>query len=209
MNRKANMPQGEDKTRNAGDPRAAAALRAQLAALPRHEPPSQLRSQLRVMGSQEAQKRRMWSSPTSVAAYVLGRLGLIVNNMMRPYALPVTGGLLSAVVLFSVVLTSYPMIGEIQRDVPTPVSTEPGVVSSFAFGLGDEDIVVDVSTDDQGRFMEYSLPSGQRWATDPEIRRSLENMLLCTRFRPSTRFGQPSSGKTRIIILRSSMDVRG
>jgi hypothetical protein len=203
------MPQGHNESLSAGDLRASAALRAQLAALPRHEPPSKLRSQLRVMGSQEAQRRRMWSSPATVAAYALGRLGLIVNNMMRPYAVPVTGGLLSAVVLFSIVLTSYPVIGEIQRDVPTPVSTEPGVVSSLAFGLGDEDIVVDVSIDDQGRVMEYSLPSGQRWATDPEIRRSLENTLLCTRFQPATRFGQPSSGRTRITIRRSQMDVRG
>ena len=203
------MPQGEDTTRNAGDLRATAALRAQLAALPRHEPPPQLRSQLRVMASQAAQRRRMWSNPASVAAYALSRLGLVVNNLMRPYALPVTGGLLSAVVIFSVVLTSYPMIGEIQGDVPTPVSTEPGVVSSLAFGLGDEDIVVDVSIDDQGRVMEYSLPTGQRWATDPEIRRSLENTLLCTRFQPATRFGQASWGRTRITIRRSSMDVRG
>ncbi len=203
------MPQGQDQTRNASDPGAAAALRAQLAALPRHDPPAQLRSRLRVMGSQEAQRRRMWSSPASVAAFAVSRLGLVVNNMMRPYAVPVTGGLLSAVVLFSMVLTSYPVIGEIQRDVPTPVSTEPGVVSSLAFGLGDEDIVVDVSIDDQGRVMEYSLPTGQGWATNPEIRRSLENTLLFTRFRPSTRFGQPSSGKTRITIRRSSMDVRG
>lgn len=203
------MPRGQYETQGAIDPRVTGALRAQLAALPRHDPPSQLRARLRVTGSQEAQRRRMWSSPASVAAFVFTRLGLVVNNLMRPYAVPVTGGLLSAVVLFSMVLTSYPMIGEIQSDVPTPVSTEPGLVSSLAFGLGDEDIVVDVSIDDQGRVIEYSLPTGQRWATDPEIRRSLENTLLFTRFRPSTRFGQPSSGRTRITIRRSSMDVRG
>lgn len=203
------MPHSEDRSGNYGDLRAAAALRAQLAALPRREAPVKLRSQLRVMASQEALRRRMWSSPATAAAYLLQRLGLIVNNLMRPYAVPVTGGLLSAVVLFSMVLTSYPMIGEIQGDVPTKVSTEPGVVSSLAFGLGDEDIVVDVFIDGHGRVMEYSLPSGQRWATDPEIRRSLENTLLCTRFQPATRFGQPSSGKTRITIRRSQMDVRG
>lgn len=203
------MPHSEDRSGHNGDLRAAAALRAQLAALPRQEPPVQLRSQLRVMASQEALRRRMWSNPATAAAYLLGRLGLVVNNLMRPYAVPVTGGLLSAVVLFSMVLTSYPVIGEIQGDVPTPVSTEPGVMSSLAFGLGDEDIVVDLSIDGQGRVMEYSLPAGQRWATDPEIRRSLENTLLCTRFQPATRFGQPSNGKTRITIRRSQMDVRG
>jgi len=203
------MPHSEERSERYGDLRAAAALRAQLAALPRHEAPAQLRSQLRVMASQEALRRRMWSNPAMAAAYLLGRLNLIVNNLMRPYAVPVTGGLLSAVVLFSMVLTSYPVIGEIQGDVPTPVSTEPGVMSSLAFGLGDEDIVVDLSIDGQGRVMEYSLPSGQRWATDPEIRRSLENTLLCTRFQPATRFGQPSYGKTRITIRRSQMDVRG
>jgi len=203
------MPHSEERSGQYGDLRAAAALRAQLAALPRQDAPAQLRSQLRVMASQEALRRRMWLNPATAAAYLLGRLGLIVNNMMRPYAVPVTGGLLSAVVLFSMVLTSYPVIGEIQGDVPTPVSTEPGVMSSLAFGLGDEDIVVDLSIDGQGRVMEYSLPSGQRWATDPEIRRSLENTLLCTRFQPATRFGQPSSGKARITFRRSQMDVRG
>jgi len=203
------MPHSEDRSGTFSDPRAAAALQAQLAALPRHDPPPQLRSQLRVMASQEAQRRRVWSNPSEAAAYVLRRVGLVVNNMMRPYAVPVTGGLLSAVVLFSMVLTSYPLTGDIQGDVPTKVSTEPGVVSSLAFGLGDEDIVVDVSIDGQGRVMEYSLPSGQRWATDPGIRRSLENTLLCTRFQPATRFGQPSSGRMRITVRRSQMDVRG
>lgn len=203
------MPYHEDGAGNDSVHRGDAALSAQLAALPRQEPPSRLSAHLRVVASREAQRRRMWADPASVAAYLAGRFRLMMNNMMRPYAVPVTGGLLSAVVLFSMVLTSYPVIGEIQGDVPTPVSTEPGVVSSMAFGLGDEDIVVDVSIDEQGRVMEYSLPSSQRWARDPVLRRSLENTLLCTRFQPATRFGQPSSGRMRITVRRSQMDVRG
>ena len=203
------MPYSEDRSGTQSELRGDAALSAQLAALPRHELPSRLGSRLRVMASREAQRRRMWANPSSAAAYLAGRFRLLMNNLMRPYAVPVTGGLLSAVVLFSMVLTSYPVIGEIQSDVPTSMSTEPGVVSSLAFGLGDEDIVVDVSIDEQGRVMEYSLPASQRWTTDPVLRRSLENTLLCTRFPPATRFGQPSSGRVRITVRRSQMDVRG
>jgi hypothetical protein len=55
----------------------------------------------------------------------------------------------------------------------------------------------------------YSFPDGQRWASDPEMRRSLENTLLYTKFRAATRFGQPSNGRARIIIVRSQMDVIG
>jgi hypothetical protein len=187
-------------------------VRSRLGALPAVSPPEHLRTRLRVLASREASRRRRWSSPAALVAYLAGRAGLFMDNLMRPYAVPFTGGLVSSVLLFSMLLSNYPATGPVEGDVPTPVMTSPGLLSAFAYnvtGEDGEDIVVDVSVDNQGRVTGYSFPDGQRWASDPEMRRSLENTLLYTKFRAATRFGQPSNGRARIIIVRSQMDVIG
>jgi len=185
-------------------------LRSRLRALPAVPPPAELGTRLRIVASQEAARRRRWSSPAAILRYAAERTALFVNNLMRPYAVPVTGGLASSVLIFSMILTNYPLTGHIEGDVPTPVSTEPGLVSSFSFsGVAGEDVVVDVDIDEQGRITDYSFPTGQRWASDPESRRKLENTLLYTRFKAATRFFQPVSGRATILIVRSQMDVIG
>jgi hypothetical protein len=194
------------------DPRRFDPVRSRLGALPPVAPPDALRTRLRVLASREAARRRRWSSPAALLSFFTGRAGLFIDNLMRPYAVPFTGGLVSSVLLFSMLLSNYPATGPIEGDVPTPVLTSPGLLSAFAYsvtGEDGEDIVVDVSVDYQGRVTGYSFPNGQRWASDPVTRRGLENTLLYTKFRAATRFGQPSSGRARIIIVRSQMDVIG
>jgi len=69
--------------------------------------------------------------------------------------------------------------------------------------------MVDVLVDGEGRMLDYSILDGQQWTLDAAARRSIENTLLLTRFTPATMFGQPASGKLRISLRRSHVDVIG
>ncbi|HSW49646.1 MAG TPA: hypothetical protein VLH09_05690 [Bryobacteraceae bacterium] len=139
------------------------------------------------------------------------RARLWTDAMMRPLALPMAGGLLSAVILFALVVPNFFAPHRITRnaDVPTMLSTEPIFVGMGPFGFGGDEVVVDLIVDSQGRFVEYSIPSGQAWVNDPGARRSVENALLFTRFSPGTTFGKPASSRVRITLRRSFVDVRG
>jgi hypothetical protein len=131
--------------------------------------------------------------------------------MMRPLALPLAGGLVSAVILFALVVPSFFAPHRVTHiaDVPTMLSTEPIFVGMGPFGFSGDEVVVDLTLDSQGRFVEYSIPSGQAWVKDPGARRSVENALLFTRFSPGTTFGRAASSKVRITLRRSFIDVRG
>jgi hypothetical protein len=78
------------------------------------------------------------------------------------------------------------------------------------FGYTADDIVLDVTVDSRGSLIDYSSPAGHRaWLNDPAVRRSVENALLFAVISPGTSFGQPVTGKVRITLRRSSIDVRG
>ncbi len=185
--------------------------REALRALPVLAPPKHLRISLRILASRESARRRLGEGlQVSLRKWAL-RTRLEAEALMRPLALPLAGGLLSAVILFGLVVPNFFAPHRISHaaDVPTMLSTEPSFVGMGPFGFGEDEVVVDLTVDSQGRFVDYSLPDGQTWVKDPEARRSVENALLFTRFSPGTTFGQPALSKIRITLRRSYIDVRG
>ncbi len=186
-------------------------LRTSLRSLPVLTPPRELTTRLRVIASQERARHRRHASVKALLRYWDEAARVWIHNMMRPLALPFAGGLLSAVVLFSMIA---PMYGNQDRhnirDVPTMLTTAAALKSSTAsFGIFDQDIVVDVLVDGHGRMLDYSVPPGQVWQLDPELRRSVENALLCTQFTPATMFGVPKSGRLRISFRGNRVEVKG
>lgn len=187
--------------------------RHDLRALPRLEAPADLTARLRIAGSREALRRRRTASPAAFFAHLRQEFSHHADNLMRPFAVPFAGGLISSMLLFAMLapaLTIYPMAG---IDVPTGLATEASLESSFALDLASstitEVIVVEVFIDEQGKVVDYSLPQGQNWAKNPMLVRNLENALLTTKFTPATFFGQPAAGRTRISLRRSQVEVRG
>lgn len=177
--------------------------------LPRRTPPPRLRTQLEVMASREAQRRRRRTSLRAFVQYCREEVSLLVNNLMRPLAVPAAGGVVSALVLFSSIAPSLAVNRIVASDVPTGLSTEATLVSSFSFNLSEDEVVIDVVIDEQGRVAGYSVPPGQAWTRNPSMVKNLENTLLCTKFTPATFFGVPQHGKTRITLRRSHVDVPG
>jgi len=186
--------------------------RAVLRSLPGLAPPKQLVVSLRVLASHERARRLANTRTPDFLSRWLVRARLWERIMMRPLALPVAGGLVSAVILFGLIVPNFfaPHAISSNADVPTMLSTEATVVGSGPYGIGVDEATVDMTLDSQGRFLDYSIPSGQAWVKDPGARRSVENALLFLRFAPGTTFSMPASSKIRVTLRRGSyIDVQG
>jgi anti-sigma factor RsiW len=187
-----------------------AQLRTHLRSLPARTPPAYLTTRLRVLASRERARIAIRASRGALIQHWMEHASLIAHNLMRPLALPFAGGLVSAVMLFSMlVVPQFSGNAVVSDDVPTMLTTEATVKSALSFGLADDDIVVDVLVDESGRMLDYWVPDGQQWAANPQLRRSIEKTLVCTQFTPATMFGQPASGKLRITLRRSHVEVKG
>jgi len=185
-------------------------LRTTMQTLPARRPPKELATNLRVIASQQQIVRQRHSSITSSVRYWRGNVQLWLSNLMRPVALPFAGGLVSAFFLFSMMAPMYSNNVYYENDVPTMLTTTAGLKSSpVSFGISKRDIVVDVFIDGEGRLLDYAVPDGQVWQFDPNLKRCIENTLLCTQFEPATMFGLPKSGKIRITLRRNEVDVQG
>ena len=132
-----------------------------------------------------------------------GRVELVFENLMRPMALPFAGGVLSALVMFAMLVPSLAFPHNFRNDVPLWVLyTDPALQEMNPVDASDE-IVVDVTIDERGRVQGYVVTRGQM---TPEIE---NNLILFSRFAPATAFGQPTWGRVLVSFRRSQISVRG
>lgn len=186
-------------------------LRDALKSAPRHIPPAELSMNLRVLASRERARQAVRANWQARTADWRGSIRVWVDNMMRPFAIPFAGGLASAFLLFGMLAPSFARVYTPSNDdVPAGWYTGATLDTLGPFGLADDTIILDVTIDDQGRMVDYSLPGGKPgpWK-DEALRRMIVNNLLFTRFTPANFFGQPTYGKLRVTLRRSQVDVRG
>jgi hypothetical protein len=173
-------------------------------------PSPELRTSLRVMASRERQRRLERRDFAAIWKFWRDRTELFFDNVVRSVALPAAGGLCSTLVLFSMfVVPAYPLLTSSQGDVPTILNTPVSVKSMAPFSVGDNDMVVDVVVDEQGRMLDYAIVAGASVLANPQLRRRLENALVFSNFTPATSFGQPMVSKMRLWFHSSRIDVRG
>ena len=173
-------------------------------------PPEELRISLRVIASRERQRRLEHRNFGAIWNTWRENTQLFLNNVVLSLALPFAGGVFSTVVLFSMfVVPAYPLLSRGDVDVPTILSTPVAVKSMAPFSVGDTDVVVDVTVDEQGRMLDYAIVSGASVLANPQMRRRLENALVFSNFTPATTFGQPMMSKMRLWFRSSRIDVRG
>lgn len=170
--------------------------------------PAELSRALRVLAIRESARRRQQLQERSNWGRAASGLLVRMQNAMRPLAIPFSGGLVSALVLFSMLLPFYPVITPqtYVNDVPTILYTDPAVKSVAPFGFSSAEIVVDLVIDEQGQVVDYSFPQGFH---DPRLRREIENTLLFAQFTPAMAFGQPTPARLRLSFRRSHIDVKG
>jgi putative zinc finger protein len=187
-------------------------VREALRSLPQSPVPSTLTLRLRVVASKVRARSARGESGWSRWR---GRFQLSLKNLMRPLALPLAGGLCSAVVLFSALVPTFTSTYAMDKtpsslwDVPTMLATQPMVKCTAPVAFGETEAVVDLTIDEQGRIANYTIVSTGPEQKTEQGRRNIENKLLFIGFWPATAFGKPVAGRVRVSFGSSHVEVRG
>jgi hypothetical protein len=188
-------------------------LRQGVRRLPARRPPAQLTRALLGIASRDRGRRVAWLSFTHAFETWSLRTRMTVKNMMRPMAVPVAGGLISALLLFATILPDFAReVHPIRNDVPSGLTvsfTGASVKDASWPVIGDTNIVVDLTIDENGRLTDYSIVSGATLIRDETMRRRFESALLLSQFTPATMFGHPTAGKVRVSFRTSHIEIRG
>src|SRR5258708_39301115 len=174
-----------------------------LAGLGKRKAPADLALKLRVAASQQAARLRR---PRFQG--VLVRL----ENALNAFMVPATAGLVSAVLIFGLLLGFFAFPGQIQAssgDVPLMLYTGPQLEQS-AFGtslgnMGDDAVVIEAYVDANGRVEDYRILSQPDDAK--AVLPQLKNLLIFPTFRPPLPI-RPPPPRTAILPF-SKISVKG
>jgi putative zinc finger protein len=174
-----------------------------LARVGRKKAPADLALKLRLAISREAAQQRR---PRFEGALVR------FQNGLNAFMVPATAGLVSAVLIFGLLLGFFALPAELRADsgdVPLMLYTGPQLEQS-AFGtslgnMGDDAVVVEAYVDANGRVEDYRILSqpGEAQAVLPQ----LKNLLIFTTFHPALSMGRPTSGTA--VLSFSKISVKG
>jgi len=175
-----------------------------LAGLGRKKAPADLALKLRVAISRETAqaRRRRWE-------------GMLVRfeNSINAVMVPATAGLVSAVVIFGLLLGVFALPVQLRAsdgDVPLMLYTAPQMDQSV-FGtslvgsIGDDSVVIEAYVNANGRVEDYRILSQPEDAASvlPQVKK----ILIFTTFRPALSMGRPTAG--RAVISFSKISVKG
>jgi hypothetical protein len=172
-------------------------------------PPADLATRIRVQAS-HAQFSRDYSTR------IWARVSIFFENILRPLAVPATGGLLTAafafVFLVQSLIVGIPM-GTIPNDLPTdliqPARLEslapfpaPGMITDRS---GASLLIVEATLNAEGQVADYKILIGPNTAT---IRHQIDQVLIFSRFQPELNFGRPTPGG-QVVLSFSEIRVQG
>jgi hypothetical protein len=170
---------------------------------PKSAPP-ELALRLRVALSQAAAQRRQ---------HRLQGILVRLQNVADAFMLPVTAGLISAVIFFGVLIgfmATPVQLSAAGDDVPTLLYTPPRLQAMPSeLGLqstsNSEPVVVETLVDANGRVQDYRIISGP--ADAHRLEPQLNNIMIFTTFQPATTFGVPTPG--RAVLSFAKINVGG
>jgi hypothetical protein len=187
-----------------------------LSRMPRAVPPADLAVRIKVAAAQAEETQglaRRWQR-------IKDRCEILLDNVFRPLTVPATGGLFSAFIIFAFVLHMILPGITVQadpNDIPTGLLQPAELISLSGYpdtvvaemqhpdvGM-QHDLLVDVTVDANGQMTTYDIISGSDAA---DVRHSLDQMLIFSRFRPMLSFGRPISGG-HVVLSFSAVHVRG
>ncbi|GEM_PF-463033 len=187
-----------------------------------------LAAKLRVLASHEQQRQLARASFTAWLRHSGRRAELWFDNLMRPMALPFAGGLLSALLLFGMLVPSLSFrhnnfADDLQLSVstfnapggrlveslpadgaPTWIWTDASVRLDPADISGDSNAtVLELTVDENGRIADYSVENGK---LTPEM----QSLIMWSRLDPATLNGRATWGKVRVVFTtHRRRNVRG
>ena len=185
-------------------------LATHLASVTPVRPPAELVAHIRARAAQAR-------SPWAFVVRAWHRALLTSQNILEPLAVPATGGVLTAIAVFMLVVQSMLVgmpIGQVRADDLPLNLVQPAQLESLAPfpvpGVSDGKIdasplLVEATLDAQGGVVYYKILSGPN---DAASQRQLDQVLLFSRFRPQLGFGRPMGGG-RVLLSFSEVRVRG
>jgi hypothetical protein len=169
-------------------------MQSDLQTLPRRRVPPELGLRLRVRMSQEMHRN------------ILGRLWVRLENSLQPLLLPASGGVLTAVICFGLIMGSHTIPVRTSPDVPISIVTPVRVreLAPINFTKDNQAVLLVTRVDAGGRVQGYEVLSGQQ---SPELMRHLDRTIYFSQFDPATTFGKPTDGQVVLSLRR--ITVRG
>jgi hypothetical protein len=195
-------------------------IRARLGQLAAPRIPAGLSVQLRVLASHEHARRLARLNFSARLRTWRDTARLYSENLMRPVALPLAGGILSALLLFSALVPTLSFRHQVTNDPPLsyvdPQGYWPLGMTSVVHWVGEaprlepvdsvvssDENVLELTIDDKGLIADYSVRQGQ---LTPEMM----TIIQWSMFTPAMFFGQPTWGKTLLVLPgRHSRGTRG
>lgn len=189
-------------------------LRSNLRQLAKPELPVDLSHKLRVIASHEHARQMTRSTWSRRFAHWSERLQLTFNNLMRPLALPFAGGVLSALVVFSLVFlpnfgTARPLGSDPTIDLvtlpdgrvqgPKPDETPGEILRGPA--LPCDETIVELTIDTNGMVRDWNMIRGQ-------MTQDVKDMIVYSQFTPATYFGLPVQSKVLVALHPGDRDAR-
>jgi hypothetical protein len=183
-------------------------LSAAMRSLPMKTPPARLLTQLQVLASRE--RFRYLSRGTLVAFlhFWVTELHLLFDNLMRPFAIPFAGGLVSALFLFTMLAPGLHAPHRTSNDVLLSGifgQTQATFDALPPWGFAEDDVLVEVTLDREGAVLDYAIPNN----VNGKLRNDIANMILFTTFQPATEFGMPVASKVLVSFRRDRINVKG
>ena len=187
-----------------------------LSSVPRSLPPADLAVRIRVAAAQATATQDL---PSRMRRW-RDHAGVLLENVFRPLTLPSTGGFVSAILVFVVVLQLIVpgiTVRAVQNDVPLNILQPAELITlsdypqAWAPEQNDSELslphglLLDVTVDSHGQMAGYQIISGPK---SLDIRHQVDQMLLFSRFRPMLSFGRPTAGG-HVILSFSAVRVRG
>jgi len=189
-------------------------LRRAVGDLKRPPLPAGLSAKLRVIASQEHARRVAHISWGARLNAWSARLSLSFDNAMRPLAFPFAGGLVSALMLFGLVIPTMTFqhayadqvfftapSGDVVALAPNgryapPESENPPWIERADASMPEAANVVDLTIDQYGRVCDWTVARG-------ELTPDLTNIIMFGQFSPATNMGVPTAGKVRAVQIRN------
>lgn len=186
-----------------------------LSRMPRNIPSQDLAVRIRVAAAQETPR-----DFTSRLRTMRERAEILLDNVFRPLTVPATGGFISAILVFVVVLQLIVpgiTVRAVPNDVPLNIlqPAELLTLSDYPQAWAPEQhyvelslphgLLIDVTVDQHGQMAGYEIISGP---SSNDLRHQLDQILLFSRFRPMMSFGRPTAGG-HVILSLSAVHVRG
>ena len=188
------------------------AMRASLRDMAQPRVPATLATQLRVLASHECARRVARKNLSTRMAHWMTTIRLAFDNMMRPFAVPVTGGVASAFVMFSLLVPSLsfphnhsyePPLAVAETDVQfanpdgkleDTTADHARLLPGSALIDGNE-VSLTLLIDERGRVQDFYLSGG-------ELTDEMKNLIMFSLFVPPTVSGQPTWGLKQVVFSR-------